>query len=126
MTPSASPTASKPPALPRRVVAALDALPGADRKHMTHDLLVLMLLNLRHGSGEVMLTRAALAERIGTHPDNVSRIMATLVMLGVARRELGPPVGNPHARTATYFVNLRALTRSPLAKPRRSSVRRNP
>src|SRR3954463_2232327 len=30
---------------------------------------------LRRDTGEVMLTRGELAERIGTHPDNVSRVM---------------------------------------------------
>jgi DNA-binding IscR family transcriptional regulator len=38
----------------------------------------LVLLNLRQDTGEILVTRDQLAERIGCAPKNVSTIMGTL------------------------------------------------
>lgn len=107
-----------PKRLPAHVLAALNALPAQDRKHMSHDLLMLMLLNLRH-TGECVLTRQQLADHIGCKADHVSTMMTTLERLGIARRSLAPLPGTRSPRVATYSVNLEAITR-------RSSVRRKP
>ncbi|MDE2988510.1 MAG: helix-turn-helix domain-containing protein [Chloroflexota bacterium] len=53
---------------------------------------------LRYDTGEIMLSRDELAERVGIAPDNVSRIMTELEGIGaVSRRRVG--------RGVRYYMN---------------------
>ena len=66
--------------------------------------------HLRRDSGEIMLTRDELAERIGVHPDNITRIMADLESIGAIsrRRERVPGMRGPG--TVRYFMNPNVAT----------------
>ena len=57
---------------------AIRALPGADRPGHVRHAFDLVLLNLRHDNGEVMLTRDEIAAEIGCAASVVSRVMGTL------------------------------------------------
>lgn len=84
---------------------AIRALPGEDRPNHVRHAFDLVLLNLRQDTGEVMLTRDELAERIGCAPAHVSTIMGTLERLGVIRRERHRIEGLRGRGMAVYFVN---------------------
>ena len=60
---------------------------------------------LRRDTGEVMLTREELAQRVATHPDNVSRVMHELAGIGaiVVHREKIAGVRGPGR--AVYLMN---------------------
>jgi Crp-like helix-turn-helix domain len=60
---------------------------------------------LRRDTGEIMLTRDELAERVGTHPDNVSRVMHELAGIGaiIVHREKVAGVRGPGR--AVYLMN---------------------
>lgn len=53
---------------------------------------------LRFDTGEIALTRAELAERVGIHPRHVSRIMTELVEIGAVSRVR-------EGRQVRYFMN---------------------
>lgn len=65
---------------------------------------------LRRDTGEVMLTCDEPAERVGTDPDTVCRIMGELAKAGavITRRERMPGVRGPGR--AVYFMNPRVGT----------------
>lgn len=84
---------------------AIRALPGADRPGHVRHAFDLVLLNLRHDSGEVMLTRDEIAAEIGCAAGHVSRIMGTLERMGVIRRERRKVVGMQGRGMAVYFIN---------------------
>jgi CRP-like cAMP-binding protein len=84
---------------------AIRALPADDRPNHVRHAFDLVLLNLRQDTGEVMLTRDQLAERIGCAPKNVSTIMGTLERMGVIRRERRRIEGVQGRGMAVYFIN---------------------
>lgn len=84
---------------------AIRALPPSARPHQVRHAFDLVLLNLRHDTGEVMLTRDQLAERIGCHPDKVSEVMCTLEVMGVIRRERQRLEGVRGPGRVVYFIN---------------------
>jgi Crp-like helix-turn-helix domain len=92
----------------RQTEAVWDAIrhlsPDERPNHVRHAF-DLVLLNLRQDSGEVMLTRDQIAERIGCAPDHVSRIMGTLERMGVIRRERRKIPGLRGPGMAVYFIN---------------------
>src|SRR3954453_20287093 len=65
---------------------------------------------LRRDTGEIVLTRDELAERVGTHPDNVSRIMHELAGIGaiIVHREKVAGVRGPGR--AVYLMNPNVAT----------------
>ena len=65
---------------------------------------------LRHDTGEIMLTRGELAERVGTDADTVSRIMGELAKVGavITRRERVAGMRGPGR--AMYLMNPRVGT----------------
>jgi len=65
----------------------------------------LVLLNLRQDTGEVLLTRDQLSEKIGCAPKHVSTIMGTLEKMGVIRRERRKIEGMQGRGMAVYFIN---------------------
>lgn len=84
---------------------AIRALPADDRPNHVRHAFDLVLLNLRQDTGEVMLTRDQLAERIGCAPKHVSTIMGTLERMGVIRRERRRIEGVQGRGMAVYFIN---------------------
>ena len=60
---------------------------------------------LRRDTGEIMLTREELAERVGTHPDHVSRVMHELASIGaiIVHREKVAGMRGPGR--AVYLMN---------------------
>jgi len=84
---------------------AIRALPPDDRPNQVRHAFDLVLLNLRQDTGEVMLTRDQLADRIGCAPKNVSTIMGTLERMGVVRRERRRIEGVQGRGMAVYFIN---------------------
>jgi len=84
---------------------AIRALPPDDRPNQVRHAFDLVLLNLRQDTGEVMLTRDQLADRIGCAPKNVSTIMGTLERMGVIRRERRRIEGVQGRGIAVYFIN---------------------
>lgn len=84
---------------------AVRALPPQDRPHLVRHALDLVLLNLRHDTGEVMLKRAEFAAAMGCGPEHVSRVMATLERMGVIRRERRATEGVRGRGNVVYFIN---------------------
>jgi CRP-like cAMP-binding protein len=66
--------------------------------------------HLCHDTGEISLTRDELAELVGEHPTNVSRIMHELASIGaiITRRERVPGMRGPGR--AAYFMNPHVAT----------------
>jgi CRP-like cAMP-binding protein len=84
---------------------AIRALPSDARPNQVRHAFDLVLLNLRQDTGEVMLGRAELAEKIGCAPRSVSTIMGTLEKMGVIRRERRRIEGVQGRGEAVYFIN---------------------
>ena len=84
---------------------AIRALPPDDRPNQVRHAFDLVLLNLQQDTGEVLLTRDQLAERIGCAPGHVSRVMGTLERMGVIRRERRRIEGVQGRGVAVYFIN---------------------
>lgn len=61
---------------------------------------------LRSDTGEILLTRQQLAERLGIEADNVSRIMTELASINAIRRE-------KRGRDMRYFMNASIATHLP-------------
>ena len=84
---------------------AIRALPSNDRPNQVRHAFDLVLVHLRQDTGEVMLTRDQLAERIGCAPRHVSTVMGTLERMGVIRRERHKVEGMQGRGMAVYFIN---------------------
>jgi len=84
---------------------AIRALPADDRPNHVRHAFDLVLLNLRQDTGEVMLTRDQLAQRMSCAPKNVSTVMGTLERMGVIRRERRRVEGMQGRGMAVYFIN---------------------
>lgn len=84
---------------PRENQAVVDWLRNNSRRPQAAMVVWAMLFTaLRYDTGEIMLTRAEIAEHVGIGADNVSRIMSELVGIGaVSRRREG--------RSVRYFMN---------------------
>ena len=84
---------------------AIRALDPDERPKQVLHAFDLVILNLRQDTGEVLLSRDQLAKEIGCSPDNVSRVMSTLVRLGVITRERQRVEGMRGPGVVVYFVN---------------------
>src|SRR4051812_601203 len=85
------------------------------RQHSRLPMLALALWGelftaLRRDTGEIMLTREELAERVGTHPNHVSTVMHELADIGAitARRERIAGLRGPGR--VVYFMNPNVAT----------------
>ena len=77
-------------------------------------LWALLFTALRSDTGEIMMTRADMADRVGIEPDNVSRIMTELAGINaVVRRKDG--------RAVRYFMNPNIATHLPSPEARASA-----
>src|SRR3954453_23646440 len=85
------------------------------RQHSRRPVLALALWGelftaLRHDTGEIMLTRDELAERVGTRPNEVSNLMHELASIGaiIVHREKVAGMRGPGR--AVYLMNPNAAT----------------
>lgn len=83
---------------------AIWSLPIA-RRNQVRRAFDLILLNVQQDTGEILMSRAEFAEKIGTAPHNVSRVMGTLERMGVIRRERRRLAGVQGPGEAVYYVN---------------------
>ena len=85
-------------------------LEHAERPREALDLWALLFRHLDRHTGMILLTRDELAEQVGTHSDNVSRIMADLESIGAIsrRRERVPGMRGPGM--VRYFMNAHVAT----------------
>ena len=91
-----------------QVNAALNAIHTLDvgkRRKKVLNAFDIVILNLRENTGEVMLTRDQLAQKIGCAPSIVSRIMINLVHLGIITRKQKRMRAVKGLDTIAYFVN---------------------
>jgi hypothetical protein len=65
---------------------------------------------LRRDTGEVMLTRDELAERVGTHPNNVSTVMHELASIGAVIIHRERVAGMRGRGRAVYLMNPNVAT----------------
>jgi hypothetical protein len=86
--------------------------------HLAVDLWCELMGLLDRETGEILASRAELAELVGTHPDEVSRIMGELVRMNAIIRERRPANG-----PVKYFLNPRVGTH--LAKSARKLAQRD-
>jgi hypothetical protein len=83
---------------------AIWSLPSIARRNQVRRAFDLVLLNVRTDTGEVMMSRAEFAAKIGTAPHNVSAVMGTLERMGVIRRERRRLAGVQGPGEAVYFA----------------------
>ena len=74
----------------------------------------LLLTALRMDTGEILLTRAQIAERLGIAPKHVSEIMTELAQINAIRRE-------KEGRRVRYFLNAAIATHIPGPEARKSA-----
>lgn len=87
------------------VWAAIRALPPKDRPQKVRHAFDLCLLHLRQDTGEIMLTRDEMANRMQCKPAEVSRAMSILHRMGVVIRERRKVAGMRGPGIAAYFIN---------------------
>jgi hypothetical protein len=91
------------PAQNRAVVKWL--LQHADRRREALDLWSLLFEHLDRHTGMILLTRDEIAEQVGAHPDNVTRIMADLESIGAIARRRERVAGMRGPGVVRYFMN---------------------
>lgn len=74
------------------------------------ELWALCFDHLRTDTGEIMLTREELAEKLGTSAEHVSRIMSELVEFGAISRRRQRVAGLRGPGLVQYFMNPRVAT----------------
>jgi len=84
---------------------AIRQLPASARPNKVRHAFDLVLLNLRQDTGEVMLGREDLAQKIGCSADHVSHVMSTLERMNVIRRERRRIDGVQGRGNVVYFIN---------------------
>lgn len=99
-----------------RIQREIWALPARDRRVTVLRAFHLVLCNLRVDTGEVMLTREELAERLDCSADRVSEAMSTLFRLGVILKQYRKVPGVRGPGMVVYFVNPDVAWNGSLAK----------
>lgn len=93
---------------PQQCLTVWDAirdLPSDERPNQVRHLFDLVITHIEVNTGLVTLTREELAEKVGTAPANISRMMGTLEQMGVITRERQKVAGMRGAGIARYRVN---------------------
>jgi hypothetical protein len=85
-------------------------LEHAERRREALDLWALLFRHLDRRTGMVLLTRDELAEQVGTHPNNVSEIMAELESIGAIARRRERVGGLRGPGMVRYFMNPNVAT----------------
>lgn len=85
---------------------AIEKLPKAAKPRIVDRAFKLAMLNLRQDTGEIMLTREELAERMKCTPQDVSKAMGQLAKMGVIiKGERRRVAGLKGPGPVPYFVN---------------------
>ena len=84
---------------------AIRKLPPEARPHQVRHAFDLVLLYLRPDTGEVMLSRKEMAEKMETDPANVSRVMRTLEDMEVVTRKRRAVDGVRGPGKVVYSIN---------------------
>lgn len=84
------------------------------RPQVAASLWGLLLTALRPDTGEILLNRGQIADRVGIHPNHVSGIIAELVAINAVRRE-------KEGRRVRYFLNPGIATHIPGPEARRAA-----
>lgn len=104
----------------------IQALPSKDRPVQVRDAFIFVLLALDRDTGDVTLSRAELAEKIGCDLSNVSKVMATLERLGVVERERRPEPGYRGRGRVVYVINAHTAWNGDLAFRKRVAATQTP
>lgn len=102
---------------------AIRALPAKDRPSRVRHAFDLVLLNLRPDTGEVMLTRDQLAERVGCSAKAMTDTMGVLKRLGVILAERRKVEGMRGPGVVAYFINPHAAWNGDLSLRREAAER---
>jgi hypothetical protein len=106
---------------------ALRALPAKDRPQEVRHAFDLCVLNLRQDTGEVMLTRDEIAERMKATPYNVSRAMGVMERMGIIIKGERRRVEGLRGRgVVPYFVNPHAAWNGHLELQKIEAQRQTP
>jgi len=89
-------------------------LAHSSRSHVAIRLWMLLFTALRTDTGEIQLTREEMAERVGVHPDHISRVMTELASINAIRREKS-------GRAVRYFMNPHIATHIPSPEAREAA-----
>ena len=89
-------------------------LAHSSRSHVAIRLWMLLFTALRTDTGEIQLTREEMAERVGVHPDHISRVMTELASINAIRREKA-------GRAVRYFMNPHIATHIPSPEAREAA-----
>lgn len=84
---------------------AIRDLPPSLRPQEVRHAFDLVLLYLRPDTGEVILSRMEMAQKMRTNPDNVSRAMTVLERMEVVTRKRRPVEGKRGPGRAVYSIN---------------------
>lgn len=84
---------------------AIRRLPPERRPQQVRDAFMLVLLYLRQDTGQVMLSRREMAEKLGTEKRNVSTIMRTLEDMEVVYRKRRPIDGRSGPGAVVWTLN---------------------
>lgn len=84
---------------------AIRKLPPDARPHQVRHAFDLVLLYLRPDTGEVMLSRQEMAQKMETDADNVSRVMRTLEDMQVVTRKRRTVEGVRGPGKVVYSIN---------------------
>lgn len=106
---------------------AIRELPPKDRPHEVRHALDLAVTNLRQDTGEIMLTRDELAERMKCRPQEVSLAMGVLERMGVVIKGDRRKVPGLRGRgVRPYFINPHAAWNGSLAGRAAEAERQEP
>lgn len=82
----------------------------SDRPILAMQVWALCFQYLRMDTGEIMLTRDEMAEKVGVHADHLSRVMTELVSFGAITRRRERVGGLRGPGLVRYFMNPRVAT----------------
>jgi CRP-like cAMP-binding protein len=106
---------------------AIRDLPAKARPHEVRHAFDLAILNLRQDTGEIMLTRDELAERMKCTPEKVSKAMGQLAKMGVIiKGERRRVAGLKGPGPVPYFVNPHAAWNGSLGMQELEAQRQTP
>lgn len=94
----------------------IDFCLSTDRPKPAVRLWALLLRSISTDTGEVLLSRDEIAERLGISVENVSRLMTALERFGAIRRDRMKLAGLKGHGPARYFVNPDVAWRGPLTE----------
>lgn len=105
---------------------AIRKLPAEARPHQVRHAFDLVLLYLRPDTGEVMLSRQEMAQKMETDPANVSRVMRTLEDMEVVTRKRRAVDGVRGPGKVVYSINAYVAWNGRLEVRKREAAKTKP